>query len=78
MYFYNDMQDDINEMVKDALKKTAWKECNKAAPTLYYTMMNIMQWNITKSGWIVDIIRSFVGWVLVIWFIVLVIFKFLW
>jgi Fe2+ transport system protein B len=23
MYFYNDMQDDINEMVKDALKKTA-------------------------------------------------------
>jgi hypothetical protein len=43
MYFYNNVQDDINNVVVDALKESSTKEWNQAAPILYTAMKNIME-----------------------------------
>jgi hypothetical protein len=49
MYFYNNVQDDINNIVINALKESSAKEWNKAAPILYNAMKNIMGGNLQVS-----------------------------
>lgn len=53
MYFYNDVQDDINSVVVDALTRSSDKPWHQAAPILYKAMDNIMKGNLEvkkKSG----------------------------
>lgn len=54
MYFYNDLQDDINALVTSALKASSGLPWDKAAEPLYKAMMGIMSGNLTpvkgKSG----------------------------
>lgn len=42
-YFYNDMQDDINAVLVDALKKSGGKPFEEAAQVLYKAIDNIME-----------------------------------
>lgn len=49
MYFYNDVQDDINNVVVNALKQSSAKEWEKAAPFLYTAMKNIMEGKLEVS-----------------------------
>jgi hypothetical protein len=42
MYFYNNVQDDINNVVADALKRSSAKEWDEATPILYTAMGSIM------------------------------------
>jgi hypothetical protein len=46
MYFYNNVQDDINNVVADALKKSSAKEWDQATPILYVAMGNVMGGNL--------------------------------
>lgn len=56
MYFYNDVQEDINQIVKKALIESSWKPWETATPILYNTIDDIMNWNIKKPSSIIDII----------------------
>lgn len=46
MYYYNNLQDDVNALVVKALQKTSAQPWDKAAPILYQAMENIMEDNL--------------------------------
>lgn len=50
MYFYNNLQDDVNSLVVKALQDSSAKSWDVAAPILYQAMKNIMQGNLNVSG----------------------------
>jgi hypothetical protein len=47
LYFYNNVQDDINAVVVHALENSSAIPWDKAAPTLYQAMTQIMEGNLT-------------------------------
>ena len=46
MYYYNNLQDDVNTLVVKAMQKTSAQPWDKAAPILYQAMENIMEDNL--------------------------------
>ena len=47
LYFYNNVQDDVNAVVAGALKQSSAKPLEEAAPILYRAMENIMNGDLT-------------------------------
>lgn len=47
IYFYNNLQDDINTLIVSALKQSSAKPFMEAAPILYAALNNIMDGNLT-------------------------------
>jgi hypothetical protein len=75
MYFYNDVQEDINQIVKKALIASSWKPWETATPILYNTFDKIMRWNIEKHNSILDTIWSTIWWIFLIFIVYFVITK---
>lgn len=50
MYFYNDVQDDVNNVVVDAMTRSSAQPWHVAAPILYDAMKKIMEGNLSASG----------------------------
>lgn len=50
MYFYNNVQDDVNAVVVSALEKASAKPFNEAAPVLYMALHSIMEGKLVPVG----------------------------
>lgn len=50
MYFYNDVQDDVNSVVVDAMTRSSAKSWDEAAPILYKAMDSIMKGELNVSS----------------------------
>lgn len=50
MYFYNDVQDDVNRVVVDALTQSSGKSWSEAARIQYRAMKSIMEGNLSATG----------------------------
>ena len=48
MYYYNNLQEDVNQVVVKALQKSSAQPWDEAAPILYKAMEAIMRMNSTK------------------------------
>lgn len=49
MYFYNDVQDDVNNVVADAMTRSSAQQWHIAGPILYDAMKKIMEGNLSVS-----------------------------
>jgi len=50
MYFYNDVQDDVNNVVVDAMTRSSAQPWHVAAPILYDAMKKVMEGNLSVSA----------------------------
>ncbi|MDR1680917.1 MAG: YbjN domain-containing protein [Prevotellaceae bacterium] len=50
LYFYNNVQDDVNAIIVDALKQSSAKPLDEAAPVLYKAMEKIMKGDLTPPA----------------------------
>lgn len=61
MYFYNDVQDDINQIVTDAMNRSSAKPWEVAAPILHKAMDQIMKGELASSKGIKGKLSSLFG-----------------
>jgi hypothetical protein len=54
MYYYNNLQDDVNNLVVDALQRSSAQPLDVAAPILYEAMDKIMNGDLTVSAEFLD------------------------
>ena len=50
MYYYNNLQEDVNKVAADALQKSSAQPWEKAAPILYAAMEAIMEDELDEYG----------------------------